>query len=143
MNTRLIFHCISYLQYPLMVAALHFVFSPIIFQTASDLKEINSAFILMGLAISFSTLQDTTKTQNKLSKIIWENPRSGKITLIFFTISAICIIAGGLYSYFNSFNPKAKEVSIGLIVLGIGFISLIKAAIETFENHRRDKRKIN
>ena len=43
---------------------------------------LNSVLIFMGLGISFSSLQDTSKTQNELSKKIWQNPRKGKIAII-------------------------------------------------------------
>lgn len=45
-------------------------------------ENLNSFLIFTGLAISFSTLQDTTKTSLNFEKKIWENPRKGKIIII-------------------------------------------------------------
>ena len=32
-----------------------------------------------------------------------------------------------------------KEVAFGMLMLGIGYIGLLKSAIEMFENHRSDR----
>lgn len=82
MNFKLVFQYISYLQYPLMLVALYFSFIPYL-SGLEKLREnltllfdnLNSALIFMGLGISFSSLQDTTKAQNKLSLNIWQNPK--------------------------------------------------------------------
>ena len=74
MNFKTVFHYVSYIQYPLMLITLYFVVSPF-FTGMEKIKEnpdlifknLNLMLIFMGLAISFSTLQDTHKTQNKLS----------------------------------------------------------------------------
>ena len=87
MNFKTFFHYISYIQYPLMLIATYFVLSPYINEIEQlkknpDLlfKNLNLTLIFMGLGISFSSLQDTSKTQNKFSKKIWENPK--KLSLI-------------------------------------------------------------
>ena len=74
MNFRLIFQYLSYLQYPLMIIGLYFFIVPYLYGIDA-LKEnpslifsnFNFGFIFMGLGLSFSSLQDTTKTQNKFS----------------------------------------------------------------------------
>ena len=93
----------------------------------------------MGLGISFSTLQDTTKTQNKFSRKIWENPKKGKIAIFAISLMTLFIIVNGLIGYFNTTDSRLKELSSGIIILGIGMIGLLKSAIEMFENHRKDK----
>ena len=94
----------------------------------------------MGLGISFATLQDTTKTQNKMSKKIWEHPRKGKILILIMSLTTLFLMIIGLLSYFSSTNIKLKELSIGIIILAIGLIGMLKSAIEMFENHRIDKK---
>ena len=67
MKIKLLFHYISYLQYPLMLIALYFAFKPYfngleITNEKIDLifRNLNNMLIFMGLGISFSTLQDAT-----------------------------------------------------------------------------------
>jgi len=102
-------------------------------------KYLNSVLIFMGLAISFSSLQDTSKTQNKLSKKIWESPAKGKIMIILMCCMILFMLIYGLIGYFVAEKGMIKDLSIGTIVLGLGMFGLLKAAVEMFENHRLDK----
>ena len=95
--------------------------------------------VFLGLAISLSTLQDTTTNQNKLSKNVWESPKKGKIAITIMSLATLAFITLGLIGFLNTKENVHKEISFGLIVLGIGMIGLLKAAIEMFENHRKDK----
>ena len=45
-------------------------------------QSLNTVLIFMGLSVSFSSLQDTSKTQNKVSKKIWQDPKKGKIMIV-------------------------------------------------------------
>lgn len=146
MNFKVIFHYISYLQYPLMLIALYFAFSPYLSGIDNLRKnpnliflQLNTCLIFMGLGISFSSLQDTTKTQNKFSKDIWENPKKGKIVILIMSFLILLILLMGIIGYFNSVDGLLKDLSIGFIVLSLGMFSFLKAAVEMFENHRKDK----
>ncbi|MEO7045400.1 MAG: hypothetical protein ABI091_08865 [Ferruginibacter sp.] len=99
----------------------------------------NYALIFMGVAISFTSLQDTKKTQNKFSRKVWEDPRKGKIALIIMTIMTFLFIAMGMVGIYTVNMSVLKEISFGLIVMGIGLLGVLKSAIEMFENHRLDK----
>lgn len=138
-NVKNLFHKISYLQYPLMLIALFYTFVPYISGFDVFWQSINQALIFAGLGISFSTLQDTTKTQNNFSKKIWEDPKKGQRALMFIFISALAMLAFGLYGFFVAKNGIVKEVAFGTLMLGIGYIGLLKSAIEMFENHRKDR----
>ena len=146
MNLKAIFHYISYLQYPLMFIAFYYALSPYL-SGIENLKDntnliflkLNTGLIFMGLAVSFSSLQDTTKTQNKFSKDIWENLKKGKIVISVMAITIFLFIILGLVSYLNSFDGILNDLSIGFIVLGLGMFGFLKAAVEMFENHRKDK----
>ena len=93
----------------------------------------------MGLGISFSTLQDTTTTQNEFSKRIWEDPVKGRrFIMISSFVTFTCIIIG-ITGLFSPLESIIKQISIGLIALGIGLIGMLKTMIEMFENHRLDK----
>lgn len=139
LNTRDIFHKISYLQYPIMVVSLFYVFKPYVVGFDTIWENYNYALIFMGLGISFSTLQDPMKTQNKVSRKVWESPKKGKIALLVFFILTLFLISIGLYGVYYSELEVLQQLSFGIIVLGIGQFGLLKVAIEMFENHRLDK----
>ena len=150
MNFKQAFQYISYLQYPLMLTALYFSFIPYL-SGFEKLKEnpallfdnLNSALIFMGLGISFSSLQDTTKTQNKVSLHIWQNPKKGKIAIILMCMMIMLFLLLGLIGYFSSEQGVLKDMSVGIIVLALGMFGFLKSAIEMFENHRKDKNEVN
>jgi hypothetical protein len=134
-----IFQKISYLQYPAMLIALFYIFKPYVVGFDTIWENYNFALIFMGLGISLSTLQDTTKTQNELSRKVWVDPKKGKIAIMIITCFAAFLIFLGLYGVYLSSNEILEQLSFGTIVLGIGAIGLLKTAIEMFENHRSDK----
>ncbi len=146
MKIKKLFQIISYLQYPLMLLALFFSIKPyfngidyLINNIETLFEDYNYVLIFMGLGISFSTLQDTTKTQNKLSKKIWENPKKGEKMIAIISGLVFLVLSYGIFGYFITENQKIKELSFGAIVFGIGLIGFLKTAIEVFENHRKDK----
>ena len=125
-----------------MIASLVF-YVPFILSIAEknpDWNKLNYVLILFGVALSFSTLQDTNKTQNKFSRKIWENPVKGKIALIVISISAFAFVVIGLFTLYYSKTDNSENISVGITVLGIGLVGLLKSAIEMFENHRTDKK---
>lgn len=142
MNPRRFFHIISYLQYPILISAFYFYipFIQALYMTQKiDFVNLDYFLIMLGVALSFSTLQDTTKTQNKLSRKVWENPVAGKIFLIVTAMATFVMIFSGIIFMVLPIASKLKGLAVGLTVLGIGFLGVLKAAIEMFENHRLDK----
>jgi hypothetical protein len=69
-----IFHLMSFLQYPAVITGLFYTLKPYVDGGNVDLENLNNALVFVGLGISLSTLQDTSKTQNKLFKLIRKNP---------------------------------------------------------------------
>lgn len=149
MTFKKFFHYISYLQYPLMAIALFFALQPY-YEGLEKIKEnptayfenVNSILIFTGLGISFSSLQDTTKTQNKLSLKVYRSPIGGKLFIVVIILLMSCIMIMGLVGYFSIEQKIVKELSVGLIVMGLGMFGFLKAAVEMFENHRIDKNPI-
>lgn len=88
-NPRDIFNKISYLQYLFIAVSGYFYirFMMGLLDKNIDWQMLNKVLIFYGISISLSTLQDTQKTQNKMSKRVWEDPNKGKwaIGLILFT----------------------------------------------------------
>ena len=110
------------------------------FNLNTYLRNMNNILVLTGLAVSFSTLQDTKKVSMKFEKKIWENPKTGKIFIRILIMFTLFTLTFGIFGYFITANEIIKEVSFGTIVLGIGLISFTKTGIEIFENHRKDKK---
>ncbi|MCA6074330.1 hypothetical protein [Fulvivirga sedimenti] len=134
-KATLFFHRISYLQYPLMLIALYFIIQPYYgFQDA--LGYINKGLVFMGLGVTFSTLQDTTKTQNKLSLRIYQNPTYARIFIIVMIALILFFLVVGLIGLFAASDAKLSEVSLGMIVMGVGMIGMLKAVFEMADNHR-------
>ena len=140
-NTRQLFHLLSYLQYPLMLVVLYYYGLLILsmVQRETDWSALNNALIFLGIQVGFSTLQDTTKTQNKVSRKVWESPKKGKIMIYTIAFLVLLFLVFGLFGYFSSEQNIHKQISFGLIVLGIGILGMLKSAIEMFEHHRQDK----
>ncbi|KXX69782.1 hypothetical protein [Flammeovirga sp. SJP92] len=146
MNFKSFFNYLSYLQYPLMLIAVYFMLSPYLLglehlkaNPQIVFENLNSVLIFIGLGTGFSSLQDTTKTQNNFSKKIWENPLKGKLTIIFMCLTLLFLLVLGLIGYFKTADGILKELSVGVIVLSLGMLGFLKTAIEIFENHRKDK----
>lgn len=129
-DTKKLFHYISYSQYPLMLAGLFFCFMPFFGDIGSLWVEYNKALVFMGLGISMSTLQDTTTTQNALSKRIYQNPKSARWFLILIFLQVLFFTVLGLYGLFLSDQSPMKDLSLGLISIGIGMVGMLKAAGE-------------
>ncbi len=137
---KVLFHRISYLQYVLMaVAVVYFAFFAMSLGGSPDWGHLNTALVFYGIAISVSTLQDTTTTQNEISRKVWESPTGGKIFLGVIGVMVVVFLTVGLIGFVRVEEDILKDVSVGLIVIGIGLTGILKAAGEMFENHRLDR----
>lgn len=132
------FQVVSYLQYPLMLVALGYILVPYFKGFDHFWSSVNQALIFAGLGISFSTLQDTTKTQNEMSRKIWQDPKKAKRMLLVMSLTALVLLGTGLYGFMIARDGIVKEVAFGTLMLGISYIGLLKAAIEMHEHHRID-----
>ncbi len=129
------FHLLSLMQHPFGFAAMAYyvIFMISLVKRAADWNVMNNILLLVGISMSFATLQDTSKVKGKISKKIWSNRKLGTIALMLIAILAIMFIAFGLNFYFLKNESGASKISIGMIVLGIGFIGLLKTSTEIFE----------
>lgn len=141
LSLRPVFHLISYAQYLFIGVALYFdvLFVWGAFNQVLDWDLINSMLVYMGIAISFSTLQDTQKTQNALSLRVWQNPTQGRFFLAVLGLSTLTFMVLGLVGMTLVQESVIKEVAFGMVVLGIGMLGMTKAASEMFEHHRLDR----
>ncbi len=136
-NPRAFFHKISYLQYPLMVLGSYYVIHPLVDGFQNIWSDYNKLLVFYGLAISLSTLQDTTKTQNKFSERIWKDPKKSKMAIVYFSVFAFLLLVLGLYCLLGTANKNLNEISFGILALGVGFVGVLKAALEMAEHHQR------
>lgn len=133
MNIKSIFQIISYFQYPLMLISMYFLIRPF-FNTIDNLfHDINIALTVFGIATGFSTLQDTTKVQNKVSLRIYQNPKKTKIFLALLLSQISIFLILGLWGLLSETTSPFSDLSFGLISLGIGMIGMLKSASEMAE----------
>lgn len=135
-NMKQLFQAISYLQYPLLLVAMGYMLYPYFAGFDRFWPAVNDALIFAGLGVGFSTLQDTTKTQNDFSKRIWQDPRKGTIALAAIAAMTLLFLLLGIYGLYVARPGILKEVSFGTLTLGLGYIGMLKAAIEMHEHHR-------
>lgn len=132
-----IFHYLSYVSLPFLLIAVFYTYKPLVYGLETMWEDYNIALTFMGIGLSFASLVDPTK-KNKFSKKIYGHPRVSKIFLIYVTCLFLIIFSFGLYSLFFSNNEKLNELAVGVIVLGIGVLSLLRLAIEMVKNHAAD-----
>lgn len=135
-DTTKLFHQISYLQYVMMLVGTFFCYRP--FFTSFDYLwvDFNKGLIFLGLGISLSTLQDTSKTQNNFSKRIFENPKRSRIFLWVLASQALFFLTIGLIFLFVP-HVNLNELSFGLISVGVGLVGVLKSAAEMAEKHKK------
>ncbi len=136
-DSKKTFHLISYLQYPFLIVALYYCYREFIFTGAPSFPDINKGLMFLGLGVSFSTLQDTTKTQNSLSKRVFENPKYAQRFIFAVAVLVGLFVAVGLFGTLISNNSTLNELAIGCLGLGIGMMGMLKAVIEMAEHHRK------
>lgn len=136
-NPKKLFHQLSYLQYPLMFAGLIYCYKPFFNNFVKLWSDFNIGLVFLGFGISFSTLQDTTKTQNKLSKRIFENEKYAKRFLVVIFSQVLFFSGLGVAGLFLPDESPLKSLSFGIISIGIGTIGILKSAGEMAEHHRK------
>lgn len=129
------FHALSYLQYPLVAVAVVQVLLALRAEEAARFEALNSGLVFMGLSVTMSTLQDTTTTQNELSRRVWTSPTLGPLFLGALAAMAMAFIGVGLWGLHSAGDGRLQELSLGILVLGIGVVGLLKAAAEMAAHH--------
>lgn len=138
---------LSYLQYPAMLAAIAYTV-----KSAWAVSAVGSAgwppvfddgnYVLLyaGIGIGLSSLQDPTRTQNEVSRRVWQDPRKGRWMLLLLSFYTLASMAAGLAGAYLADTTAVNQVSLGLVAFGLGMVGLLKTAIEMREHHRSDKR---
>lgn len=136
---RELFQLLSYLQYPAWLVALSYVVRPLFNGMEGMLEAYNSALLYAGVAVGMSSLQDPSKTQNEMSRRVWQNPSKGRLLLGLLTVQTLLPITLGLAGTLLAESAALAQLALGLVAFGLGMIGLLKTAIEMREHHRLDR----
>ena len=146
-SARDFFQLLSYLQYPLLLVALGYVLKSGIALggaggqgLAAVFDDWNYALLYAGIGICLSSLQDPARTQNQVSRRVWEDPRKGRWMLVLLAAYALGSMAIGLAGAYRADTTAMNQLSLGLVAFGLGMVGLLKTAIEMREHHRTDRR---
>lgn len=145
-SVRDFFQALSYLQYPaLAVALVYAVLAGLALGKAAQagmapvFDLMNYVLLYAGVGIGLSSLQDPTKTQNEMSRKVWQDPRKGRWMLALLAFYALGAMAVGLLGAYRAQTTVMNQLSLGLVALGLGMVGLLKTAIEMREHHRLDR----
>ena len=138
-EARQLFQWLSYLQYPALLVAFGYAALPLFKGLDGMLDAFNSALLYAGVGVGMSSLQDPAKTQNKMSKRVWEDPRKGGVMLWLISAQALLPIVLGLLGTALAPTTALSQLALGMVAFGLGMIGLLKTAIEMREHHRLDK----
>jgi hypothetical protein len=143
---RDVFQRLSYLQYPAMLAAIAYTVKSgwAVSATRSTgwspvFDDWNYVLLYAGIGIGLSSLQDPTRTQNEVSRRVWQDPRKGRWMLVLLSLYALGAMAMGLAGAYMADSTGVNQLSLGLVAFGLGMVGLLKTAIEMREHHRLDK----
>ena len=147
MSARDVFQALSYLQYPLLLIALGYVTLGAIGLGSGrgglhSLDAWNYGLLYAGIAIGLSSMQDPRRTQNALSRRVWQHPGKGRWMLALLAVYAFYAfgaMGGGLAGAYFSASTPMHQLSLGLLALGLGLLGLLKTAMEMREHHRLDR----
>jgi hypothetical protein len=126
-----VLHYSSYPQYPAMLLALFYVLRPLLEGAGLNSTDLNSALVFVGLGISLATLQDPSKSHNKLFSYIKDHSGDGKRIII--VIVAIILLVLGLIGFFSENNNTLHELNFGFFLFGVGLIGFLQHAIDILE----------
>jgi MFS family permease len=116
-----------------MLIALYYAIQPYFSGTGTDLVSLNNAMVFVGLGISLATLQDPSRSQNKVFRYISEHPGHGKRMIALMAVITLFIMIFGLIGFFQEKNQTLNELYFGFFLLGVGLIGFIKGAVDVMD----------
>lgn len=145
-SVRDVFQWVSYLQYPALLVALAYMVKSAL--SASSIAatgwaplydDWNYALLFAGVGIGLSSLQDPSRTQNEMSRRVWQDARKGRWMLALLAFYALGTMVVGLAGAYLADSTAVNQLSLGLVAFGLGMVGLLKTAIEMREHHRLDR----
>ena len=106
---------------------------------ATVYDDFNYVLLYAGIGIGLSSLQDPTRTQNDVSRRVWQDPRKGRWMLVLLSFYTLTSMVAGLVGAYLADTTVVNQLSLGLIAFGLGMVGLLKTALEMREHHRLDK----
>lgn len=128
-----ILHYISFSKYPILLISIYFCYKPILQSDTDFFKNLNIGLIFLGVGLSLDSLKDYKKL-NWLDKKVLHNPKIAKYYFLYIGIITLGFILIGIFCYLKPDN-QLNEISIGLIVMGIGMLGFLKSGIETTKDY--------
>ena len=104
------------------------------FDDSNYLGDTNTGLIFLGLGISLDSLKDYKKL-TWLDKQVLHRPKLAKYYFALIAMIILGTIIVGAKGYFSAEKNNLKELSVGLIVLGIGAIGFLKSGIEATKSY--------
>ena len=144
-TARDLFQGLSYLQYPALLVALGYAakagwsLAMAGIDSGALCDDFNYVLLYAGIGIGLSSLQDPTRTQNEVSRRVWQDPRKGRWMLVLLSFYTLASMAAGLVGAYLADTTVVNQLSLGLVAFGLGMVGLLKTAIEMREHHRVDK----
>lgn len=145
-SIRDVFQWVSYLQYPAMLTAIAYTaksgWSVSLAKSAGwspVFDDWNYVLLYAGIGIGLSSLQDPSRTQNEVSRRVWQDPRKSRWMLVLLGAYALGAMVIGLMGAYMADSTVVNQLSLGLMAFGLGMVGLLKTAIEMREHHRLDQ----
>ncbi len=146
MSVRDVFQGVSYLQYPALLVAVGYAVKAVLSVAATGAEgwspvfdDANYVLLYAGVGIGLSSLQDPARTQNEVSRRVWQDPRKGRWMLALLAFYALGAMVVGLAGAYLADSTVVNQLSLGLVAFGLGMVGLLKTAIEMREHHRLDR----
>ncbi|WP_143703866.1 MULTISPECIES: hypothetical protein [Luteimonas] len=145
-SARDVFQILSYLQYPMMLIAVGYAVRSVVAILSNPGGGVSLAYgdwnhvlLYAGIGIGLSSLQDPSRTQNDLSRKVWQNPVMGRWMLVVLAAYTFGAMTAGLAGAYLAGTSVVHQLSLGLLALGLGLLGMLKTAIEMREHHRLDR----
>ena len=146
MSVRDVFQWVSYLQYPALLVAVGYAVKAVLSVAATGadgwspvFDDANYVLLYAGVGIGLSSLQDPARTQNEVSRRVWQDPRKGRWMLALLAFYALGAMVVGLAGAYLADSTVVNQLSLGLVAFGLGMVGLLKTAIEMREHYRLDR----
>lgn len=141
-KTFKIFHYLSFVQYPFLVAALYYCYRPIIvgfkeFGVEEMVSNYNLGLLFLGIGLSFASLADVTK-KTKIMDKVFGKPKRAKLWIIYICILILVIFSIATFLAFFSPNENLKGLSVGIFVLGVGMLGLLRMNLEIVKTYQKE-----
>lgn len=126
-----LFHWLSFLQFPLMLAAGYAFLRPLWDRGISPVESVSGGLLWIGLALSFASLAEVT-AQSKLAETARNKPRVFSFWLIMLFVSVLLIFILAIYGLLARAGQE-RELWFSLLVLGIGMLGILRMCLSLVE----------